>query len=466
MMLIAGPLLVLWLAGLALAVLDGRRRAVGVGAVIAVAVAFALQAVLLGRVLADGPQELVAGGWAADVGIRLRVDALGALFAVLSSGIVVAALAQAVATGVRSRALPALVVFLTLGLTGLFLTGDVFSFYVFFELAMIAAYALTAAAGTAREVSAAFLFAIVNLVGSFLFLIGIALLYRATGTLEMVAVAEAAGRLEATTAILIAITFFVAFGTKLGLFPFHFWLPTLYATASPPVAAIFAGALANIGAYGLLRFGGAMLPKELALSATALIVIGSVSIAYGAIQAIGRRDTREVLAYSSIGHVGYILVALGIGGPVGLAAAVAFSIANSLNKALLFLSSELRGRLTAAIFLVGVLSVAGVPPTAGFFGKAALFDAGVRAEDWIAVALLFVGGALSFVYVFQIYQHDRWRPREEREREMPRTPAGTGQRLAAGAVALVVLVLGLWPQPLLAAGRDAAEAIVTARGGG
>ena len=464
MMLIAGPLLVLWLAGLALAVLDGRRRAVGVGAVVAVAVAFALQAVLLGRVLADGPQELVAGGWAADVGIRLRVDALGAVFAVLSSGIVVASLAQAVATGVRSRALPALVVFLTLGLTGLFLTGDVFSFYVFFELAMIAAYALTAAAGTAREVSAAFLFAIVNLVGSFLFLIGIALLYRATGTLEMVAVAEAAGRLEATTAILIAITFFVAFGTKLGLFPFHFWLPTLYATASPPVAAIFAGALANIGAYGLLRFGGAMLPQELALSATALIVIGSVSIAYGAIQAIGRRDTREVLAYSSIGHVGYILVALGIGGPVGLAAAVAFSIANSLNKALLFLSSELRGRLTAAIFLVGVLSVAGVPPTAGFFGKAALFDAGVRAEDWITVALLFVGGALSFVYIFQIYQHDRWRPREERERETPRGAAGIGQRLAAGTVALVVLVLGLWPQPLLAAGRDAAEAIVVARG--
>lgn len=466
MILVAGPLLVLWVAGLALAALDGRRRGVGVLAIAAVAVAFGLQAVLLGRVLADGPQELVAGGWAADVGIRLRVDALGAVFAALSSGIVVAALLQAVATGVRSRSLPALVVFLTLGLSGLFATGDVFSFYVFFELAMIAAYALTAASGTAREVGAAFLFAIVNLVGSFLFLIGIALLYRATGTLEMVAVAEAAGRLEATTAILIAISFFVAFGTKLGLFPFHFWLPTLYATASPPVAAIFAGALANIGAYGLLRFGGAILPNELALSATALIVIGSVSIAYGAIQAIGRRDTREVLAYSSIGHVGYILVALGLGGPVGLAAAVAFSVANALNKALLFLSSELRGRLTAAIFLVGVLSVAGVPPTAGFFGKAALFDAGVRAESWWTVALLFVGGALSFVYVFQIYQHDRWRPREQRERATPLGSAGVGQRLAAGLVALVVLVLGLWPQPLLAAGRDAAEAIVVARGDG
>ena len=465
MMLIAGPLLVLWIAGLALVVMDGRRRAVGVAAIVAVAVAFALQAVLLGRVVTDGAQDLVAGGWAADVGIRLRVDALGAVFAVLSTGIVLASLVQAVATGVRSRTLPALTVFLTLGLSGLFATGDVFSFYVFFELAMIAAYALTAAAGTAREVSAAFLFAIVNLVGSFLFLIGIALLYRATGTLEMVAVAEAAGRLEATTAILLAITFFVAFGTKLGLFPFHFWLPTLYATASPPVAAIFAGALANIGAYGLLRFGGAILPKELALSATALIVIGTVSIAYGAIQAIGRRDTREVLAYSSIGHVGYILIALGLGGPIGLSAAVAFSIANSLNKALLFLSSELRGRLTAFIFLVGVLSVAGVPPTAGFFGKAALFDAGVRAEDWVAVAMLFVGGALSFVYIFQIYQHDRWRPREERERETPRGTAGVGQRLAAGAGALVVIVLGLWPQPLLAAGRDAADAIVIARGG-
>jgi len=229
---------------------------------------------------------------------------------------------------------------------------------------------------------------------------------------------------------------------------------------------MFAGALANIGAYGLLRFGGAILPGELELelSATALIVIGTVSIAYGALQAIARRDTREVLAYSSIGHAGYVLVALGLGGPIGLAAAVIFSVANALSKTLLFLAAELRGRLVATAFLLGALSVAGVPPSAGFFGKAALFEAGIAAGSAITVVLLFVGGALSFVYLFQIYQHDRWQPRAERERAMPGEPTRAGQRAVTLAVALVVLALGLWPEPLLAIGEQAGRDLVATGG--
>ncbi len=464
MTLVAVPLLVLWPAAILLAVLDGRRRGPGLLAVGALAVTFALLAVLLARVAADGPQELVAGGWAADVGIRLRVDALGAVFAVLSCGVLLASLLQAVITGVVSRATPALTLFMALGLTGLFLTGDIFSFYVFFELAMIAAYTLTAAAGRDRHVRAAFIFAVVNLVGSFLFLIAIGALYRATGTLEMQAVAERAAAIDPNTGIVIAVTFFVAFGIKLGLFPFHFWLPSVYLSVAPHVAAMFAGALANIGTYGLLRFGGALLPGELALSGGALIAIGSVSIAYGALQAIARRDTREVLAYSAIGHAGYVLVALGLGGAVGFGAAVIFSVANALNKTLLFLGSELRGRLAATAFLIGVLSVAGVPPTAGFFGKAALFDAGIDAGSVATVVLLFLGGALSFVYLFQIYQHDRWRPREERERQMPKGAATRGQRAVTLAVAAVVVVLGLWPEPLLAVGEQAGSELVSAEG--
>jgi len=461
--LVALPLAILWPAAIAIAPLDGRRRGPGLLAVAALLAAFVALALLLAEVATSGAQEVVPGGWGADVGIRLRVDALGALFAVVSVGVMLAALLHGVLTGIRSRAMPALSLFMALGLTGLFLTGDIFSFYVFFELAMIAAYALTGVGGGGRRLAAALIFAVVNLVGSFLFLIAIGALYRATGTLEMLAVAERAAPLESNTAILIAITFFVAFGIKLGLFPFHFWLPTVYHGVSPPVAAMFAGALANIGAYGLLRFGGAILPRELELSAVALIVLGSASIAYGALQAIARRDTREVLAYSSIGQAGYVLVALGLGGPVGLGAAVIFSVTNALNKALLFLGSELRGRLTATAFLVGALSVAGVPPSAGFFGKAALFEAGIDAGSVAAVALLFVGGALSFVYMFQIYQHDRWRPREEREREMPTGAAGLGQRGVTLALALVVLGLGLWPEPLLAAGERVADDLMATR---
>jgi multicomponent Na+:H+ antiporter subunit D len=453
MSLLAAPLVILWPAAIVLAFLDGRRRGPGLAAVGVLVATFVVLAVLTTRVAGGGAEELVSGGWPIDVGIRLRLDALGAVFALLTTGVLAASLLHAVLGGTATRLLPTLTLFMALGLVGLFMTGDVFSFYVFFELAMIAAYAMTSVGGSRRQLGAAFIFAVVNLIGSFLFLIAVGALYRATGTLEMLAIAERAAPLEPTTAILISVTFFVAFGVKLGLFPFHFWLPTVYVSVNPAVAAMLSGGLANIGAYGLLRFGGAILPRELEIAATALIVIGTISIAYGAIQAISRRDTREVLAYSAIGHAGYVLVALGIGGPVGIAAAVVFSVANALNKALLFLAAELRGPLVGGAFLLGALSVAGVPPSAGFFGKAALFEAGIDAQSVATVALLFIGGALTFVYLFQVYQHDRWKERPDRSEASPLL-----HRSVAVGLAAVVLAIGLWPEPLLSVseqvGRD------------
>jgi len=359
------------------------------------------------------------------------------------------------AQGTTTRTTPALVLFMAAGLTGLFLTADVFSFYVFFELSMIAAYALTATGGSARELGAAFVFAVVNLLGSFLFLIGIGALYHVTGTLDMATVAERITSVEPNSAILAAACLFVAFAVKLGLFPFHFWLPSVYTASRPAVAAVLAGALSNIGAYGLLRFGAGVLPGQLELAGVALAVLGTASIVYGALQALSRRATSEVLAYSAIGQVGYIIVALAVGGTVGLYAAVLYAVVNALNKALLFLSVGLRGWLVGAAFAVGAFSVAGVPPAAGFLGKVGLFQSGIAEGSALLVALIFVGGALSFVYMFQIYQHDHWRPSDER----PRPPDGPWQRAPALLAAAAVLVLGLWPEPLLAASEAAAGAL-------
>ncbi len=449
-----------WIAAVVLLLLDGRRRWVGWLAVTAAAGAFGVVAALAALVVVDGPREVVAGGWRPGVGIVLRADALGVAFAVLSSGVLLAALAQQVVAGVRSRTFPALVLFLATGLTGLFLTGDVFNFYVFFELSMIAAYVLTTYGGRARQTGGAFVFAVVNLLGSFIFLIAVAAIYHVTGTLEMRAVADQLAVVEPSTVILIAVALFVAFGVKLGLFPFHFWLPVVYAGARPTVAAILGGALANIGSYGVLRFGAGLLPRELELGAVALLVIGGASIVYGSLQAVSRRTAPEVLAYSSIGQVGYVLVALSVGGRTGLAAAVVFSLVNSLNKALLFLTVELRGWLVGAAFAVGALSVTGVPPSAGFFGKAALFRAGLDAGDAAVVVLLFLGGALSFVYMFQIYQHDHWRPASG---TAPGSPSPRAARAIAIGLAMLVIALGVWPEPLLSIGEDAASALLGGR---
>ncbi len=442
-----------WFGGVMLALVDGRRRGAAWLAAGCLGLALGVLAVLLGMVIADGPLEGVAGGWPSGVGITLRADALGALFALTSVAVLVSALVYEVAAGIRSPRFPALVLLLATGLTGLFLTADVFSFYVFFELSMIASYVLAAYGDKSRQLTAGFIFAVVNLLGSFLFLIGVAAIYHVTGSLDMATVAERLQGADSGIVLLIAVAIFVAFGVKLGLFPFHFWLPTVYTSATPAVAAMLSGAVANIGSYGLLRFGAGVMPEALQLGAPVLIGLGTASILYGALQSVSRRSAAEVLAYSAVGQAGYVLVTLSVAGAVGLTAAVVYAIANALNKALLFLSLEVRGWAVGLVFAVGAFSVAGVPPTAGFFGKVEVFRAGVTEDSVALVALLFLGGALSFLYMFQIYQHDFWR-------EQRRTPA-SGRLVQAVPIVLMVLVvaLGLWPEPLLRAGQEAAEAV-------
>ena len=451
------PLGITWVAAVVLAILDGRRPWVGWLAVGSLAAAFAATLRLAVAVYQGGGRELVAGGWPAGIGITLRADALGVTFAVLSTGMLLAALVYEVLGGVHEWSLPALVLFLATGLTGLFLTGDAFNFYVFFEIAMTASFVLASYGKRVREVRAALLFTVVNLLGSALFLGGIAALYHVTGTLDMLGIAGWVRGVEPNSALLIAILIFVAFGVKLGLFPFHFWLPPVYRDTWPAVAAILSGALANIGSYGLLRFGAGLLARELRFGAAALLALGALSIVYGAHQAVSVRTSSEVLAYSAIGQAGYILVALAIGGPVGYGAAVLYALINPLNKTLLFLTTGLRGWLVGAAFAIGAFSVVGVPPAVGFFGKVALFRAGLAADGTLEqvtlVGLMFLGGALSFVYMFQVYQRDFW----ARDAAGPASPLPA--RLFVLALAGLVLALGVWPEPLLAASRLAADAL-------
>jgi len=451
MIALALALVLPWAAGIVLVMLDGRKRSIGWISVAVLAANLVALIVLAVEVLPDGKVEETTGDWPVGVGITLRADALGVVFALLSSAALLAAAIHEVIEGVRERVFPGLVVLLGAGLTGVFVTGDLFNFYVFFELSMTAAYILATYGGTRRELGAALVFTTVNLVGTFVFLLSVAGLYHVTGTLDMGQIAERAAGVEPNAAIMIAVGFFAAFSVKLGLFPFHFWLPTVYTGASPAVAAILSGGLANIGAYGLLRFGGELLPGELRLAGTALIVIGCASIIYGGLLAVSRRTSSEMLAYSAIGQVGYVLVAIGIGGEVGFAAAILYSVVNALNKVLLFLTVELRGALVGAVFVLGAFSVAGVPPAAGFIGKLELFRAAI--DDPAVLVLFFLGSALSFVYVFQIYQFDFWRG----ERTGPRTR--WPQQALVAVIALPVLAMGVWPEPLLALSHEAAAVL-------
>ena len=446
-----------WVLAALLTFLDGRKRWVGLLGAAGLAASLASLVWLAVVVLREGTVEVVAGGWPEGVGISLRADALGVTFAAVSVMVVLVSLLYEVALGVRWRAFPPLVLLVVAGLNGLFLTGDAFNFYVFFEISMTASFVLAGYREEDYQVRAAFVFAVVNLLGSVVFLIGIAALYSITGSLDMQVIASRTDALEPSSVIVVAAVIFAAFCLKLGLFPFHFWLPAVYVGSHPPVAAILSGALANIGSYGILRFGGGILPRELALGSAAVMVLGAASIVYGALQAISRRDTSEVMAYSAIGQVGYILLATGIGGPVGFTAAVLYSVVNSLNKGVVFLAAGLRGPLVGVAFAVGAFSIAGVPPVAGFVGKIAVFKAAIAegsvVTGTILVALIFVGSALSFLYSFQVYQRRFLAPADGEK------PGPLAARLLVLSLAAVLLLLGLWPEPLIYVSQAAAEVL-------
>jgi multicomponent Na+:H+ antiporter subunit D len=168
-----------------------------------------------------------------------------------------------------------------------------------------------------------------------------------------------------------------------------------------------------------------------------------------------------VVAYSSIGQVGFILVALAIGGPAGYTAAVLFAIVNAVNKTLLFLSENLRGWLTGFAFAVGAFSVAGVPPAGGYLGKAGLFQVAAEEDNWVVIALVVAGSVLSFIYMFQIYQRRFMNPDVAESANVVASP--TSVRAVVVVLAVITLLIGLWPEPVLWVSEQAGQSFPLAQ---
>lgn len=450
--MIALPLGILMFGSVGTALLDGTRRRNGWLSIAILSLAMIATLRLGWEVYFQGTQSMAVGGWSQGVGITLRVDMVGIIFAVLCQIVLLCALTYEVVSDVGARIFPALVLFLSVGLTGLMFTGDAFNFYVFFEISMISSYILVNYGETPRQFRAAFVFITVNLLGSVLFLIGIAAIYHTTGFLDMVRIRDQMPLVQENPAILTATIIFVAFCVKLGLFPFHFWLPTVYTGARPAVAAMLSGALANIGTYGLIRFGLDIFPRELEAASVVLVVLGSASIIYGGVQAVSRHSPAEVLAYSAIGQVGYIMIALAFAGPAGLAAVIVYSIINSLNKTVLFLSISLRGWIATTALAIGAFSVAGVPPVGGFFAKFVMFDLALSDHSASLVILIFVGSILSFVYMFQMYRRRIAQPAEEEDHNIP-------VQAVSLVLAIAIVMIGVFPEPLLQLVETAANTL-------
>lgn len=451
--MISLPLGILMFGAIGMALLDGTRKRNGWIAVAILSAALCATVRLGWEVYHQGTQSMAVGGWDQGIGIVLRVDLVGIIFAVLCQVVLISALIYEVIADIGARVFPALVLFMAVGLTGLTFTGDAFNFYVFFEISMISSYILVNYGETPRQFRAAFVFITVNLLGSVLFLIGIAAIYHTTGFLDMVRIRDQMPLVQENPAILTATIIFVAFSVKLGLFPFHFWLPTVYTGTRPAVSAILSGALANIGTYGLIRFGVDIFPRELEAAAIVLLILGSASIVYGGVQAVSRHAPAEVLAYSAIGQVGYIMIALAFGGTAGLAAVMLYSVINSLNKTVLFLGVSAQGWLATTAVAIGAFSVAGVPPAGGFFAKYALFDLTISERNPALVVLIFLGSVLSFVYMFQMYR----RRIAVATSESAPPVSSVSLQIVSFVLAIVLVLIGVFPDPLLQVIQVAAE---------
>lgn len=390
------PLALCWLAAPVFLVVDGRKVAFGSLAVGILATVAVVDIVLLTQMawLDRKPFTTVTGNWPVGLGIRLHVDGVSLFFGAVCATVLAATMLHEAVARVRSASFPALLLFMCAGLHGAFFTGDLFNFYVFFEVSVVASFALAAYGYGRQEVRGAFVYIVANLLGSVLFLIGCAVVYHTAGTLDLVELANREAHTGRGIHPLGAVLLFAALSLKLGLFPLHGWVPVLYHHSQPAVAAVMSGALINIGGYGLLRIGMGAAQGARSDGELLLLGLGAIAIIYGALLSSRRETAAEIVAYASIAQAGYIVVALGVGGHVGASAALLVVLAGSIEKAAMFLSHDSRGAGRAASALVGACGIAGLPVTLGFLAKIELFRASLAAPFGVVLIIAIVVGTL------------------------------------------------------------------------
>lgn len=440
-------------------------------------ISLATSAWVLSRCAAGEVLQYAFGGWAAPYGIVYRVDGLSALMALLISAIAVAVLSfagRSLETEVPGEETTFLATasLLIAALLGMVVTGDLFNLYVFLEISSIAAYTLIASGGGAASL-ASFRYLLVGTVGASFYLLGLAFLFSMTGTLNMVDMAERLPAVGDSVALRVAVSFLVAgFGLKMALFPMHAWLPDAYTYAPSTASALIAAVMTKVSAFALLRvlYGTlwpALTPLGLPLL-PALGWIGAGAVVAGSVMALAQTDLKRLLAYSSIGQLGYIAIGIALGNRNALIGTMLHIVGHAITKGCLFLIvggvayrygarqiSSWHGMhrkmpICMAAFVVAAMSMIGVPPTAGFFSKWYLILGAIDADQIGLAVVLVLSSLLSAWYFFRILEVVYFRPYVAAGDRIPAGPELPRPMLApiVGLAAMIVLV-GAFSQPLV-----------------
>ncbi len=401
-------------------------------------VALVIAALLLAEVMRGGPISYEMGSWAAPWGIEYRVDAVNAfvLLIVAAIGAVIlpyarVSVAHELPEAQHGAFYTALLLCLT-GLLGVTITGDAFNLFVFLEISSLSSYVLIALGRDRRALTAAFQYLVMGTIGATFIVIGIGLLYMATGTLNML---DLAARLPTAgnRTVLAAFAFLtVGAGLKLALFPLHFWLPNAYAYAPSVVTGFLAATATKVSVYILLRFFftvfGATYSFELLRIDNLLIPLAVLAILICSTVAIFQTNVKRMLAYSSIAQIGYMILGIGLASTTGLTASILHPFNHAMMKGGLFLAlgcvflriGSVRleamqglGRrmpLTMFSFVLGGLSLIGVPLTAGFISKWVLIQAAIEQSNWFLAAIVLMGSLLAVIYIWRVVEVAYFRP--------------------------------------------------------
>jgi multicomponent Na+:H+ antiporter subunit D len=461
------PILIPFLAAVLALLSRSERAAQRVFALLGAAGILGSGMALLALVVQGGPLVLELGNWRAPFGIVFVADLLSAILVTLTGlvglAVVVFSLAAIDAQRERFAYFPLLLILL-MGVSGAFLTGDIFNLYVWFEVLLIASFVLLALGSERAQMEGAIKYVAINLISSMLFLVAVGLLYGETGTLNLADLAQVVPQ-AANPGLMTAIAtlFMVAFGIKAAMFPLYFWLPASYHTPPPVVSAIFAGLLTKVGVYALLRVFTLLFVGDVGYTHTVVLVIAGLTMVVGVLGALAQTELRRILSFLIVSHIGFAVMGLGLYTPAGLAGAVFYIVEDMIVLTALFLVTgiiihiapdddlrNLGGFYAAAplfgiLFLLPALSLAGVPPLSGFFAKLALLRAALEIGQYGIVAAALITSVLTLLAVTRIWSEVFWKPSPHQQPVvLPRFSAASAALwLPPMALAICIVALGL-----------------------
>ena len=417
------PMLLPFLCALILVFIKNKNQTSKILSITTMIVSTLISLALLIYVVNHKPITLDFGGWKAPFDIQFLGDSLSLLMVTVSSFVVTLIMAYGFGRGekrVNLFHLPTFILLLTVGVIGSFLTSDLFNLYVMFEIMLLASFVLVTLGQSVEQLRAAIIYVVLNIIGSWLFLLGIGMLYKTVGTLNFSHIASRLNHMESNQTItIISLVFLVAFSSKAALVIFM-WLPKAYAVLNTELAALFAALMTKVGAYALIRFFTLLFDHHPGITHPLLVFMSCITIIIGAFGVIAYKDIKKIAAYQVILSIGFIILGLGSHTHAGVNGAIFYLSNDIIVKTLLFFiigslvyisgfrnykylsGLAKREPFFGVAFIVMVFAIGGVPPFSGFPGKVLIFQGAIQNGNYIGLALMILTSLLAMYSLFRV----------------------------------------------------------------